>query len=175
MQVFSQRNLKEAVTFSVQTIWRYTDSSPDESNVNCSTSPCPNLPTDATPRTRSVQRVPSPRKGNASVFRRTVEAHRLGSHAARRAWTAALRPRSTPFTSPRSFIARHRKSRGDPRSCTRLQSGQAIVREGDQRPGIHIYNIYTPEFMYVYCFACTTMCQVKIVYFSKPCYHNWWR
>ena len=38
-------------------------------------------------------------------------------------------------------MSRRHKSRGDPRSRTGLQCGQAIVREGAQRPGIevHIY------------------------------------
>ena len=48
--------------------------------------------------------------------------------------TAAPRPRSTPLTSPRNFVFRGHKSRGDPRYRTGLQSGQAIVREGAERP-----------------------------------------
>ena len=40
---------------------------------------------------------------------------------------------------PRSFVSPRHKSRGDPRSRTGLQSGQAIVREGAQRPVIEAY------------------------------------
>ena len=103
-----------------------------------STSPNPDLPTDATPRTRSVLGG----RGNASGFRRTLEAQGLGAHVARRTRTAAPRPRNTPLTSTRSFESRRHKSRGDPRSRTGLRCGQAIVREGAQRPGIKVY-IYT--------------------------------
>ena len=109
---------------------------------NYSTSPGPDLPTDSTPRTRFVLGGPSPRRGNVSGFRRTFEAQRLGAHVARRARTAAPRPRSTPVTSTQSFVSRGHKYRGDPRSRTGLQCGQAIVREGAQRPRITVY-IYT--------------------------------
>ena len=133
---------------SVQTDWCYTDSGPAEPKIIYSTSPGPALPTDATPRTRSVLGGPSPRRGNASGFRRTFEAQGLGAHVARRARTAAPRPRSTPLTSTRSFVSRRHKSRGDPRSRTGLQCGQVVVREGAQRPGIKVY-IYI--YMYVLC------------------------
>ena len=93
--------------------WPYTDSGAAEPKIVYSTSP-------------------------ASGFRRTFEAQGLGAHVARRARTAPPRPRSTPLTSTRSFVSRRDKSRGDPRSRTRLQCGQAIVREGAQRPGIKV-------------------------------------
>ena len=44
--------------------------------------------------------------------------------------------------NPRSFVSPRHKSRGDPRSRTGLQNGQAIMREGAQRPVINVY-IYT--------------------------------
>ena len=74
------------------------------------TSPGPALLTDATPRTRSVLGGPSPRRGNASGFRRTFEAQGLGAHVARRARTAPPRRRSTPLTGARSFVSRRHKS-----------------------------------------------------------------
>ena len=58
----------------VQTNWRYTDSGPPEPKIVYSTSSGPGLPTDATPRTSSVLGEPSPRRGNASGFRRTFKA-----------------------------------------------------------------------------------------------------
>ena len=106
---------------------------------NYGISPGPALPTDATPRTRSVLGGPSPGRGDASGFRRTFEAQRLGAHVARRARTAAARPRSTPATSTRSFVSRRHKSRGDPISRTGLQCGQFMVREASQRPVIKLY------------------------------------
>ena len=121
---------------AVQTNRRYTDSGPPEQKIIYSTSPGPDLPTDTTPRARSVLGGPSPREGNALGFRRTFEAQGLGAHVARRARTAAPGPRST-----RSFVSRPHKSRGDPRSRSGLQCGQAIVREGAQRLGI-IYQMH---------------------------------
>ena len=41
--------------------------------------------------------------------------------------------------SKRSFVSRRHKTRGDPRSLTGLQCGQAIVREGAQRPGMYTF------------------------------------
>ena len=107
-----------------------TDSDPPEPKIIYSTSPGPDRATDATPRTRSVLRGPRPRRGNASRFRRPLEAHGLGAYVARMTRTAAPRARSTLLTSPRSFVSWHHKSRGHPRSRTGLQRGQAIVREG---------------------------------------------
>ena len=124
---------------SVQTNWRYIDSGRPEPKLIYSTSPGEDLPTDASPRTRSVLRGPSPRRGNASGFRRTFEAQGLGAHVARRTRTAAPRPRSTPLKIKRSFVSRRHKSRGDSRSRTGLQCGQAIVKKGAQRPGIQVY------------------------------------
>ena len=72
---------------------------PPEPKIIYSTSPGPALPTDATPRTRSVLGGPSPRRRNASGFRRTFEAQGLGARIARRARTATSRPRSTPAMS----------------------------------------------------------------------------
>ena len=133
-------SLKNPFFHSVQTDWCYTDSGPPEPNIiYSSTSPGLDLPTDAIPRTCSVLGGPSPRRGNASGFRRTFEARGLGAHVARRARTAALRPRSAPSTSTRRFVSQRHKSRGDPRSRTGLQRGQAVVREGAQRPGIKVY------------------------------------
>ena len=60
---------KKQLFHSVQTDWCYTDSGPLEPNITCSTSPGPDLPTDAIPRTRFVLGGPSPRRGNASGFR----------------------------------------------------------------------------------------------------------
>ena len=101
---------KNPLFHSVQTDWRYTDSGPPEPKIIYSTSPGPALPTDATPRTRSVLGGPSPRRGNASGFRRTFEAQGLGAHVARRARTAPPRRRSTPLTGARSFVSRRHKS-----------------------------------------------------------------
>ena len=131
-------SLKNPFFHSVQTDWCYTGSGPPEPKIIYSISFGPDLPTDATPRTRSVLGGPSPEKGNASGFRRTFEAQGL-AHVARRARTAPPRPRCTPSTSTRSFVFRRHKSRGDPRSRTGLQRGQAVVREGAQRPGIKVY------------------------------------
>ena len=82
-------SLKNPFFHSVQTDWCYTGSGPPEPKIIYSTSFGPDLPTDATPRTRSVLGGPSPRRGNASGFRRTFEAQGLGAHVARRARTAA--------------------------------------------------------------------------------------
>ena len=125
---------------SVQTDSRmYTESGTSESKIISSTSPGPALPTDATPRTRFVLGGPSPRRGNASGFRRTFEAQGLGAPVARWARTAHPRPRSTPPTSTRSFVFRPHKSRGYPKSRTGLQCGQFIVLEASQRPVIKVY------------------------------------
>ena len=124
---------------SVQTNWRYIDSGRPEPKLICSTSPGEDLPTDASPRTRSVLRGPSPRRGNASGFRRTFEAQGLGAHVARRARTAAPRPRSTPPMSTRRFVSRRHKSRGYPRCHTGLKCGQFIVLEASQRPVINVF------------------------------------
>ena len=87
--------------------------------------------------------------GNASGLRRTFEAPGLGAHVARRARTAPPpRPRSILLMSKRSFVSRRHKTRGDPRSLTGLQCGQAIVREGAQRPGTKAYLVYI--FIYTY-------------------------
>ena len=106
---------------------------------NNSTSPGPALPTVATPRTRSVLGGPSPRRENASGFRRAFEAQGLGAHVTRRARTVAPRPRSTPSTSTRIFESRRHKSRGNPISRAGFQCGQFTVREGAQRPVIKVY------------------------------------
>ena len=90
-------------------------------------------------RKRSFLRGPSPRRGNASGFWRTFEASGLGSHVARRAWTAAPRRRNTPPTSTRSFVSGRHKSYGDPRSRTGLQCGQVGAKDGAQRPGTKVY------------------------------------
>ena len=115
-----------------------TASGPPEPKIICSTFPGPALPTDATPRPRSVLRGPSPRRGNASGFRlRGARARR--TRRQKRARTAHPRPRSAPPTSTRSFVSRRHKSRGDSRSRIGLQCGQVVVREGAQRPGIKVY------------------------------------
>ena len=93
-----------------------------------STSPGADLPTDATSRTRSVLGGPSHPKGNASGFRGSLEAQGLGARVTRRTRAAPPRPKS-PLTSKGSFVFRRHKSRGDPRSSTGLQCGQAIVRD----------------------------------------------
>ena len=81
----------------------------------------------------------SPRRWNASGFQIIFGGQGLGAHVARRTRTAAPRPRGTPLVSPRSFVSRRHKSCGDPTSRTELRSGQAIVREGVQRPVIKVY------------------------------------
>ena len=43
--------------------------------------------------------------------------------------------------SPRIFVSPRHKSCGDQRSRTGLQSGQAIVREGAQRPVMKVYTL----------------------------------
>ena len=68
---------------------------------NFSTSPSPDLPTDATPRARSVLGGPSPQRGNASGFRRTFEAQGLGAHVARGARTAPPPARGAFFRRAR--------------------------------------------------------------------------
>ena len=108
---------------SVQTDWCYTDSGPAEPTTNYSASPGPDLPTDATPRTRSVLEGPAPYEGTPRGFRRTFQAQGLREHVAGRARTAAPRPKSTPQTSTRSFVSRRHKSRGDPRYRTGFQCG----------------------------------------------------
>ena len=115
------------------------DSGPAEPKIVQSTSPGPDLLTDATPRTHSVVEGPSPRRGNISGFRRTFEAQGLGALVPRRARTTAPHPRSTSPTSTRSFVSSRRKSRGDPKSRTGFQCGQFIVGEGSQRPVIKVY------------------------------------
>ena len=117
----------------------YADSGLPESKMTYRISPGPDLPTDATPRARSVLGGPSPRRGNASGFRRNFEAQGFGAYVARRTRTAVPRPRITPLTNTRSFVSRRHKSRGDPRSRTGLRCGQAIVREGAHRPVIKVY------------------------------------
>ena len=75
----------------MQTDWSYTDSDPAGPNTIYSTSPGPDLPTDATPRTLAVLGRPSPRRGDPSCFRRTFEVQGLGGHV---------------LTSTRSFVSR---------------------------------------------------------------------
>ena len=161
---------------SMQTNWRSTDLGPAQTK-SYGTSPGPELPTDATARTRSVlvgssprrgnasgfRRTfearglgahfatdptartrsvlvgPSPRRGNASGFRRTFEARGLGAHFARWARAAAPCPTRTPLTTTWSFMSRRHQSRGHQRYRTGRQSGQAIAREGAQRPGMKLY------------------------------------
>ena len=62
---------------SVQTDWRYTDSGPPEPKIIYSTSPGPDLRTDATPRTRSVLGGPEDRTPRVSgePSRRKGSAH----------------------------------------------------------------------------------------------------
>ena len=101
VEVRSPNNLLSSL---VQTNWRYTDSRPPEPKIIYGTSPSPDLLTDAMPLTPSVVGGPSPRRGNASGFRRAFEAEGLGVHVARRTRTAAPRPRSTPLTSTRGVL-----------------------------------------------------------------------
>ena len=109
----------------------------------------PDLPTHAIPRTRSVLGGPSPRRRNASGFRRTFEAQGPGAHVARRARSALPRPRGTPPTSTRRFVSRCHKPRGDPISRTGFQCGQFTGREGAQClvMNTHTY-IYTHTSLY---------------------------
>ena len=123
---------------SMQTNWRSTDLGPAQTK-SYGTSPGPELPTDATARTRSVLVGSSPRRGNASGFRRTFEARGLGAHFARWARAAAPCPTRTPLTTTWSFMSRRHQSRGHQRYRTGRQSGQAIAREGAQRPGMKLY------------------------------------
>ena len=112
---------------SMQINWRSTDLGPAQTKFY-GTSPGPELPTDATARARSVLGGPSPRRGNASDFRRTFEARGLGAHFARWTRAAAPCPTRTPLTTTWSFMSRHHQSRGHQRSRTGRQSGQAIMR-----------------------------------------------
>ena len=89
-------SLKNPFFHSVQTDWCYTGSGPPEPKIIYSTSFGPDLPTDATPRTRSVVGGPSPRRWNASGFRRTFDAQGLGAHVARRPRTATPPPEEHP-------------------------------------------------------------------------------
>ena len=125
--------LRSAEKMALYKLW-----SPEPKIID-STSPGPDLPTDATPRRRSVLGGPSPRRGNTPGFRRTFEAQGLGAHVDRRAWTAPPRPRTTALTSPRSFVSRRHKFRGDPRCRTGFQCGQFITRETSQRRVIKVY------------------------------------
>ena len=52
---------------SMQTNWRYTDSGLAEPKITYSTPPSLDLPTDATPRTRSVWEGPAPEEGTPRV------------------------------------------------------------------------------------------------------------
>ena len=104
------------------------------------------LPTDTKPsplesphrHTFRYGRAQPPRRDRLG-FPENFEAQGLRAHVARKARTPAHRPKGTPLTSPRSFVSPRHKSRGDPRFRTRLQSGQAIVREGAELPVIKVY------------------------------------
>ena len=102
-----------------------------------SSSPRPNLAT-ATPQTSSVLGGPSPRRGNASGSR-----ERRGARARRtrgqKGADYAPPLEEHPLMSPRGFVSPRNKYRGDPRSRTRLHSGQAVVRGGAARTGIKVY------------------------------------
>ena len=115
----------------------------------------PDLPTHAIPRTRSVLGGPSPRRRNASGFRRTFEAQGPGAHVARRARSAPPRPRGTPPTSTRRFVSRCHKPRGDPISHTGFRCGQFTVTEGAQCMvmNTHIY-IHTYLRLCGFCSIC---------------------
>ena len=89
-----------------------------------------------------------PPKRERVGFPDNFETQGLGAHVARRARTAAPRPRSTPLMRPRSFVSPRHKSCGDPRLRTGFQSGQAIVREGAERPVMKVY-IYIGMYRYV--------------------------
>ena len=78
---------------------------------------------------------PAPEEGTPRV---SGEVQGLGAHVARRARTAAPRPKSTPPTSTRSFLSRRHKSRGYPRCRTGLQCGQFIVLEASPRLRIKV-------------------------------------
>ena len=62
--------------------------------------------------------------------------------------------------SPRSFVCRRHKSRGDPRTRTGLQCGQAIVRQIAERPVLKNYYInlnthsklIATSFLFIFCF-----------------------
>ena len=60
-------SLKNPFFHSVQTDWCYTGSGPPEPKIIYSTSFGPDLPTDATPRTRSVLVGPAPEEGAPRV------------------------------------------------------------------------------------------------------------
>ena len=80
-----------------------------------------------------------PPKRKRLEFPDNFEAQGLRAHVARRARTPPPRPRSTPLMSPRIFVSPRHKSHGYPRFCTWLQSWQAIVREGAERPLIKVH------------------------------------
>ena len=80
--VLFPKDLKKSIFFSGCRLWRYTDSGPAKPRRNYDTSPGPDLPTDANPRTRSFLGAPSPLGGNASSLWRNFEAQGLGAHVA---------------------------------------------------------------------------------------------
>ena len=52
--------------------------------------------------------------------------------------------------SPRSFVSLRHESRRDPRSRSRLQSGQSIVREGAECPVIKVYMRYIITMIFIF-------------------------
>ena len=76
---------------------------------------------------------PAPEEGMPRVSR---ELQGAGAPRTRREKGADSGPprEEHPLMSPRSFVSARHKSSGDPRFRTGLQSGQAIVREGGERP-----------------------------------------
>ena len=78
---------------------------------------------------------PAPEEGMPRVSR---ELQGAGAPRTRREKGADSGPprEEHPLMSPRSFVSARHKSSGDPRFRTGLQSGQAIVRDGTQRPVI---------------------------------------
>ena len=101
------------------------------------TFPSPDLPTDAPHEHVPFWEGPAPEEGTPRVSgepsRRKGSAH---TSPEGRGLGPPARGAPSP-TSTRSFVSRCHKSRGDPRSRTRLQCGQVVVREGAQRPGIN--------------------------------------
>ena len=106
--------------------WRYTHPGPPEPKIIYSTSPGPALPTDATPKTRSVLGGPSPEEGTPRVSGEPSR-HKGSAHTSPEG--RGLRPhaRGAPRpTSTRSVVSRRHEPRGDQISRTGFQCGQFL-------------------------------------------------
>ena len=143
-QLFSQKTWKN-ILFSLgagySAIYRLGSCRTENKLQQALVLPAQNLLPMPSPK-RPILGGPSPRRENASGFKGIFEAQEIGTHVVRKARTPPPRLRNTP----RRFVSRPHKSRGDPRSRTGLQSRQIIVIEGAQRP----VNIY----VYIHIYIC---------------------